>query len=93
MTLTTLFSNQPQQSHQRHLPGSPHWGGSWQRAVGTLRKATEGAIHHARQHSRFTANQVGTEVIDHLGELNGRALCVLHVVLGDLIRLSKKDDQ
>jgi len=74
MTLATLFSTQPQPSNRRRLPGSPHWGGSWQRAVGTLRKATEGAIYHARQHSGFTANQVGIEVIDHIDELNSRAL-------------------
>jgi hypothetical protein len=91
MALISLPS-QLQSSSRQRLPGSPHWGPSWKCAVGTLRKATEGAIHCAKQRSRFTADQVGTEVIDHIGELDSRALSVLHVVIGDLIRLSKKGD-
>jgi hypothetical protein len=92
MLLLTLPT--PQLSNRRqHLPGSPHWGPSWKRAVGTLRKATEGAIYHARPLSRFSADVVGTEIIDHIGELDSRALCVLYVMLGDLIRLSKKGDR
>jgi hypothetical protein len=89
MSLAYLSSS-PLSSHRQRLPGSPHWGGSWKHAVGTLRKATEGAAHHAKGRSRFTADSVGTEVIDHIGKLDSRALCVLHVVLGNLVRLSEK---
>jgi hypothetical protein len=91
MVLIPLAQQVSSRSH-RGL-GSPHWGGPWKRAVGTLRKAIEGAIYHAQDAARFNANQVGTKVIDHIGELDARALCVLHVVLGDLIRLSKKGDR
>jgi|SRR6516165_7055028 hypothetical protein len=90
-SVNTAHSNAPVSSRQ-HLPGFPHWGGPWKVAVGILHKAIEGAVYHTQDASRFTVNQVGTEVIDHIGELDSRALCVLYVVLGDLIRLSKKGD-
>jgi hypothetical protein len=92
MSLYTLPSAQPQPSRQRHLPGSPHWGVPWRNAVTTLRAATRGAMCHARLRSRFTADAVGGEVIDLVSQLDGFALAVLHVVIGELVRQSKKGD-
>jgi hypothetical protein len=55
-----------------------------------LRAAVENATHQARWQSRFTADQVGTEVIDLVNQLDDQALAVLHVVIGDLAKQSKK---
>jgi hypothetical protein len=41
---------------------------------------------------RFTADSVGGEVIDLIGQLDGFALAVVHVVIGELARQSKKGD-
>lgn len=84
----------PQQSsqHRRRLPGSPHWGVPWKNAVTTLKAATKAAMCHARMRPRFTADSVGSEVIDLIGQLDGFALAVLWVVVGELVRQSKKGD-
>ncbi len=79
-------------SRQGRLPSSPHWGGPWKAAVATLRAAIKAAMHHARIRSRFTSDQVGSEVIDLVGQLDGFALAILHVVIGELVRQSKKGD-
>jgi hypothetical protein len=49
-------------------------------------------MSHARARSRFTADTVGGEVIDRIGQLDGFALAVLWVVIGELVRQSKKGD-
>jgi hypothetical protein len=64
----------------------------WKNAVGTLKAATKAAMCHARLRSRFTADSVGSEVIDLISQLDGFALAVLHVVVGELVRQSKKGD-
>jgi hypothetical protein len=88
-----LISLAPQSSHpRRRLPGSPHWGLPWKNAVTTLKAATKAAMCHARMRSRFNADSVGSEVIDLVGQLDGFALAVLHVVIGELVRQSKKGD-
>jgi hypothetical protein len=55
-----------------------------------LRAAVENATHHAKWRSRFTPDQVGTEVIDLVNQLDDRALAVLHVLIGELAKQSKK---
>ena len=91
MTLFTLHPTQHQSSAPgRRLPGSPHWGPDWAKAVRTLRAAVENATHHVSWRSRFTADQVGTEVIDLVNQLDDRALAVLHVLIGELAKQSKK---
>ena len=87
-----LISLAPQPSHPHRLPGSPHWGVPWKNAVSTLKAATKAAMCHARLRSRFTADSVGSEVIDLISQLDGFALAVLHVVVGELARQSKKGD-
>jgi hypothetical protein len=86
---------------QRRLPGSPHWGGDWTIAVRALRAALENATRHGRwwcwppvsKGSRFTPDLVGTEVIDLVNQLDNQSLAVLHVVIGELVKLSKKQAQ
>ena len=80
-------------SRSRRFPGSPHWGSDWRHAVLNLRAALNNATHHAYQRSRFTTHQVGDEVIDLVTQLDGQALAVLHVVIGELAKQSKKRDQ
>jgi hypothetical protein len=58
-----------------------------------LRAALENATRHARWPSRFTADQVGIEVIDLVNQLDDQALAVLHVVIGELAKQSKKRGQ
>jgi hypothetical protein len=41
----------------------------------------------------MTADQVGMRVLDHIDELDNRALRVLAIVLGILVRVSRKDRQ
>src|SRR5262249_3260426 len=74
----------------RRLPRSPHRGRYWQRAVFHLQCAVGDAVEIARWGDpRFTADKVGAEVIDHSGELDSRALAVLHVLIGALVKQSK----
>ena len=81
----------PLSSRPRRLPGSPHWGRDWKFAVRNLRAAIENAAHHARWWcSRFTAHQVGDEVIDLVTQLDCESLAVLHIVIGELAKQSKK---
>ena len=79
-------------SRTRRLPGSPHWGPDWKLAIRNLRAAVENAIQHAWR-LRFTPDAVGTEVIDLINQLDSRALAVLHVVIGELAKQSKKRDR
>jgi hypothetical protein len=79
-------------THQRRLPGAPHWGGAWTVAVATLRAALKNASHHAWR-SRFTAHQAfRDEVIDLVAQLDSRSLAVLRVVIGELTKQTKKQD-
>ena len=79
-------------THPRRLPSAPHWGGTWKFTVATLRAAIREAMCNARIRPQFTANRVGSEVIDLVDQLDGFALAVLHVVIGELARQSKKGD-
>jgi hypothetical protein len=47
-------------------------------------------MHHANWRSQVTADGVGTELIDLVGEMNKPALEVLRTVAGDLVRESRK---
>ena len=89
MSLFTLPPAQPQLP--KRFPGSPHWGRDWNLANRNLRAAIENAIEHAWQ-LRFTPDQVGTEVTDLVcsRRLDSQALAVLHVVIGELAKQTKK---
>jgi len=88
----SLYTFPSIQSQPRRLPGSPHWGVSWKNSVNTLRPAIKAAMTHARVRPKFTADAVGGEVIDLVGQLDPFALAVLWVVVGELVRQSKKGD-
>ena len=93
MSVITLSRPQTQPSGRpRPLPGSPHWGGDWRRAVRHLRSAVENAVQNAKWGDpRFTPDKVGTEVIDLIGELNSHSLAVLHVLIGELAKQSRRN--
>jgi hypothetical protein len=58
--------------------------------VRQLRGAVEHTVATAKWGDpRFTPNKVGSEVIDLIDGLNSRALAVLHVVVGELVRQSQ----
>jgi hypothetical protein len=57
-----------------------------------LRAAVKNAIEQAWR-SHFTADQVGTEVIDLVDQLDSQSLAVLRVVVGELAKQSKKRAQ
>jgi hypothetical protein len=61
--------------------------------VRNVRTAVENAAQHARRQSRFTPHQVGDEVIELVTSLDGPALAVLHIVIGELAKQSMKRDQ
>ena len=77
-------------SHGHRLPGSPHRGSAWRHARRNLHTAVQNAMHHANWRSQVTADGVGTELIDLVGEMNKPALEVLRTVAGDLVRESRK---
>ncbi|MFY9770239.1 MAG: hypothetical protein WAK04_08400 [Xanthobacteraceae bacterium] len=89
MTLITSFDHDL--STRRRLPGTAHRGPEWKAAVGLVRSALQNAVAHVDWQSRLTADQVGMRVLDHIGELDARALRMLAIVLGILVRLSRKD--
>jgi hypothetical protein len=80
-------------SRRPRLPGTAHRGPEWRSAVGILRTAIQNAVTHVNWQSSVTADQVGMRVLDHINELNSRALRVLMIVLGILVRASRKDSQ
>jgi hypothetical protein len=80
-------------SHRPRLPGTAHHGPEWKSAVGILRTALQNAVTHVNWQSSVTADQVGMRVLDHINELDNRALRVLAIVLGILVRASRKDRQ
>jgi hypothetical protein len=80
-------------SGQPRLPGTAHRGPEWKSAVGILRTALQNAVTHVNWPSSVTADQIGMRVIDHINELDNRALRVLAIVLGILVRASRKGGQ
>jgi hypothetical protein len=87
--MSVISISPPPLSTRRRLPGSPHWGRDWQHAVRNLRAAVGNAHHHAKRRSHFTTDKVGVEVIDLIGQLDSRALPVLHVLIGELAKQSR----
>jgi hypothetical protein len=92
MSLLTSL-NDDLSTHRRPLPGTAHRGPEWRSAVGILRAAVQNCVDHVDWRSTLTADAVGMRVLDHIGELDSRALRVLAIVLGILVRQSRKDGQ
>jgi hypothetical protein len=77
---------------RRRLTGTAHQGPRWTNAVRILRVATQNAVEHAGWRRSATADQVGTTLIDTIGELDPPSLHVLAVVHGILLRSVQKRD-
>jgi hypothetical protein len=93
MSLYTLPSAQPQQPKPpRRLPGTPHWGVPWKHTIAALRAAAKAAMCHARLRPEFTADAVGSEVIERIDRLDGFALVILHIVVNELAKQSQKTE-
>jgi hypothetical protein len=91
MTLTVYTNSNSPSTHRRRLTGTAHRGPHWVNAVHILRSATQNATAHAERSRSATANQVGSDIIDRIGELDAKALHVLAVVFGILVRGSQRD--
>jgi hypothetical protein len=92
MVLAVYTNGSPSSTHpRRRLAGTAHRGPAWVSAVRVLRSAVQNALEHAGPHRSATADQVGTDVIDHIGELDERSLHVLAVTFGVLVRASQRD--
>jgi len=90
MSLTIL--SRPQLSSRRpKLPGTAHRGPEWKRAVGILRTALQNAVAHVNWPPTLSADQVALRIIDHIDELDSGCRHVLCIVLGILVRQSRKD--
>ena len=88
MTLLT-YTNGNAHTSPRRLTGTAHLGSHWTTAVRVLRSAALAAVEHAGCRQSATVDRVGGEIIDHLGELDSRALHVLQVVFAVLVRASR----
>lgn len=88
-----VYTNGKSQSTQprRRLTGTAHRGPQWVHAVHVLRAAIHNAVEHAGWRRSATANQVADDIIDHIGVLDAKALHVLAVVFGVLVRASRRD--
>ena len=95
MTLVT-YTNGPSPStahpHRRRLTGTAHRGPGWVNAVHCLRAATQNALQHGgwRRSATINKDKVGLHIIDHIDELDTKALHVLAVVFGILVKASRK---
>ena len=76
-------------SNRRRLVGTAHRGPDWVNAVRILRSATQNAVNHVGWRRSATVDQVGSAIIDGIGELDGKALHVLELVFSILVRNSK----
>jgi hypothetical protein len=81
----------PSTQPRRRLTGTAHRGPHWVHAVHVLRAATHNAVELAGWRRSTTAEQVGSDIIDHIGELDAKTLHVLAVVFGVLVRASRRD--
>jgi len=71
------------------LPGTAHHGAKWKSAVNLVRSALQNAVVHA-DHELKSADDVACRVIDHVRELDAAGLRVLLVVIGILVRYSRR---
>ena len=93
MTLAVYTNGSSSSTHlHRRLTGTAHRGPAWVSAVRVLRSAVQNAVEHAEPRRSVTADQVGTDIIDRIGELDGRSLHVLAVMFGVLVRASQRVD-
>ena len=94
MTLAIYTNgNRPSTHPRRRLVGTAHRGPHWTSAVRVLRTALQNAVEHAWNPRSATADFVGTQIIDQIGELDGKSLHVLAVAFSILVRNSQHNNQ
>jgi hypothetical protein len=76
-------------SRRPQLPGTAHRGPEWKSAVNLVRSALQNAVVHADRELQ-SADDVACRVIDHVRELDAAGLRVLLVVIGILVRYSRR---
>lgn len=93
MTVATYNTNgrRPSTTSTHHRFGTVYRGPAWTSAARVLRTAVQNAVEHAGWHRSATANEVGTTIIDGIGELDSKALHVLAVVFSILTRTSQRN--
>lgn len=79
----------PLPQHRCRVTGTRHEGPAWTATVRVLRAAVTNAAEHAS--TRRSVNDVGVDIIDSIGLLEPKALHVLALVFGMLVRLSERD--
>ena len=97
MSLITAYNTNGGQDttarkYRRPLPGTKHKGPHWTSAAQCLKPALTNALLHAGWRSSATAEQVGSEIVDRIFELDARALHVLQFTLGVLVRTSRNSN-
>jgi len=94
MTLGTYSNGPTPSTHPRRRPlvGTAHKGEHWVNALRILPIATQNAVQHAGHFRKCaTPDQVGSFIIDHIDELDHKALHVLAVMFSDLVREARRD--
>jgi hypothetical protein len=77
---------------RRKLVGTCHHGAHWTNAVHVLRAAIQNGVGHASPRRSATPDQVGSDIIDRIGELDARSLHVLALTFAMLVKASRRDD-
>lgn len=78
----------PKYPKQPKIVGTRHEGVHWKSAVNVLHAAVTNATEHASE--RVSVDDVGVTIIDSIGLLDARALHVLALVFGMLLRASAR---
>jgi hypothetical protein len=76
---------------RRRLTGTAHRGPHWINGARILRLALQGLREHAGWRRTATVDQIGTDIIDRIHELDDRSLHVLQFVFAVLVRASRSD--
>jgi hypothetical protein len=93
MTLIAYTNNGPSPSthhSRRRLAGTAHRGPAWTNAVHVLRAGVQNAVEHSGSRRSTTPDRVGSDIIDHIDQLDAKALHVLAVVFSMLVRASRQ---
>lgn len=77
---------------RRKVTGTRRNHAGWKPAVHLLRASVHNALDQVQVRKGDNVNAVGTEVLDHINQLNAASLHVLAVVTGMLARASRNSN-